>query len=124
MILTLGLSETVQFDKDRLGEIIARLGPRGADEVISRTAEELAVQLAKVHKAAKCGRMGDLFSAARKIAEYSSHVGMPSLSTAARNLAGLSDVPDGAALAATVARLERVGEMSLMQVWDLQDLSM
>jgi len=124
MIQALGLVETVRLDKDRLAQVIARLGPRGADEVISRTMEELAVQLAKVHKGVERGHLAEICAAASKIAEFSAHIGMPSLSQAASNVANVARTNGGSALAATAARLERVGEASLMQVWDLQDLSM
>ena len=124
MIQSLRLQEHVELDKDRLAEIIGRLGPRGADEVISRTMEELAVQLAKIHKSAGRGNLQDLGNAARKIAEFSAHIGMPALSNAAQNVASISKINNGAALTATVARLERIGEASLLRVWDLQDLSM
>jgi len=124
MIQKLRLAEAVQLDKDRLAEIIARLGPRGADEVISRSMEELAVQLAKVHKALERGKANDMQVAAQKIAEFSAHIGMPALSSAAKNVAEIADVDQSPALHATAARLERIGEASLMQVWDLQDLSM
>ncbi len=124
MIQSLRLQEHVELDKDRLAEIIGRLGPRGADEVISRTMEELAVQLAKIHKAAGRENLEDLGISARKIAEFSAHIGMPALSNAAQNVASISGSNNGVALMATVARLERIGEASLLQVWDLQDLSM
>ena len=124
MIQSLKLQEHVELDKDRLAEIIGRLGPRGADEVISRTMEELAVQLAKIHKAARRDNLESLGNAARKIAEFSAHIGMPALSNAALNVANISGFNNGVALMATVARLERIGEASLLQVWDLQDLSM
>ncbi|MEE9388113.1 MAG: hypothetical protein V3U96_05855 [Paracoccaceae bacterium] len=124
MVLSLRLDEPVVLDKNRLAEIIARLGPRGADEVISRTMEELAVQLAKVHKASASGKHIEINRAAQKIMEYAAHVGMPTLSAAAANVVTYQHPGTASALAAIIARLERTGEASLMQVWDLQDLSM
>lgn len=124
MIQTLRLSEKARLDKNRLSEIVARLGSRGADDLISRTMEELAVQLAKVHKGFARGSTHEVHMAARKISEFSAHVGMPSLSAVASDVTRLAQENDGAAFAATVARLGRIGESSLMKVWDLQDLSM
>ncbi len=124
MILSMQLVEQVRLDKNRLSEIVARLGPLGADDLISRTMEELAVQLAKVHKAYQRGSMNEVRNAVRKISEVAAHVGMPGLSSVAGDVRQLLDMRDTAALAATVARLGRIGESSLMQVWDLQDLSM
>ncbi len=119
----LQLAEPAQLDKNRLAEIIARLGPRGADDLVSRAMEELAVQLAKVHKGYGRGAMAEAQAAAEKISEVAAHVGMPGLSRVARDVRRLAGGHDGAALAATVARLGRIGESSLMKVWDLQDLS-
>jgi hypothetical protein len=124
MIQALRLAVTVQLDKNRITEITTRLGPGAADDVISRTMEELAVQLAKVHSAVKQGLTHEAQVAAWKIAEFSAHIGMPSLSAAAITVAEVSSGNCGVALVATAARLDRIGEASLMQVWDLQDLSM
>ncbi len=127
MIHELRHSEPVRLDKVRLAEIVARLGPRGADDMVSRAMEELAVQLARVHKNYGRARMGDVVEAAAVVARIAAHVGMPGLSRVARDVGWLARPArsrnNDVALAATVARLVRIGEDSLMQVWDLQDLS-
>ncbi len=119
MIQAINLTEMVQFDKERVAQIVARLGQRNADDVIARTMEELAVQLAKVHRDVDRGLTGEVQTAAAKIAEFSAHIGMPSLSVAAQNVANATQTNCSSALAATTARLDRVGEASLLQVWDL-----
>lgn len=124
MIVTLRPTEKIQLDHNRLTEIVARLGSRGADELISRTMEELAVQLAKVHKGLERGLFQEAQSAARKIVEVAAHVGMLVFSDVAADVVRLAGTSDGAALAATAGRLTRIGEGYLMKVWDLQDLSM
>ncbi len=124
VIVTLRPTEQVQLDRNRLMEIVARLGSRGADELISRVMEELAIQLSKVHNALGRGSIQDAQSAARKIVELAAHVGMPLLSDVAGHMVQLVNTDDGAALAATAARLSRTGEASLMKVWELKDLSM
>ncbi len=115
--------ERVRLDRHRLDEIVARFGPHGADDLISRAMEELAVQLAKVHKAYQRAALCEVESAALKIGEVAAHVGMPGFARVAGDVARLARRNDGAALSATVARLGRIGECSLMKVWDLQDLS-
>jgi len=124
VIQTLRPCERIKLDRNRLAEIVARLGPHGADELISRTMEELAVLLAKVHKSLRRDDPSSAGRSARKIAEVAAHVGMPLLSKVASDVVVLAGINDGAALAATVARLSRIGEDSLMKVWDLQDLKM
>ena len=44
---------------------------------------------------------------------------MTLLARVGRDVLALSDRPDATALAATMARLERIGEISLVAVWDL-----
>ncbi len=122
-IQNLQLWEPAQLDKNRLAEIVARLGPRGADDFVSRAMEELAVQLAKVHKGHHRGARNETAAAAAKIAGVAAHVGMAGLARVAGDVEQLAALNDTVALGASVARLARVGESSLMTVWDLQDLS-
>ncbi len=123
MILNLVPAENIQLDQFRLTELRARLGPRGADELVSRAMEELAVQLAKVHKAFDQNRVAEMQLAAKVIIEVSPHIGLNCLGRVAADVASLSVSSDSAALAASASRLSRIGESSLVAVWDLQDLS-
>ena len=125
MILALRPVEPARLDTHRIAEIVARLGPRGADDMISRAMEELAVLLARIHKAYGRRALHEVSEAAREIDRLAGHVGMPVLARVARDVARLSrrGGDDGTALAATIARLGRVGEDSLMGIWDIQDIS-
>lgn len=49
---------------------------------------------------------------------------MTTLARVARDVAELCQADDSAALSAAMARLTRVGERSLIAVWDLQDMSL
>ena len=123
MIVELPLAEPVQLDSDRLAEIVARLGPGAADDVISRAMEELAVLLARAHNGYCGGNLNALGFAAGQIASLALRLGLPVLARVARDVRMLAQGRDGAALAATVARLERLGEASLMLIWDVRDKS-
>lgn len=123
MIIQLQPRETARLDKARLAEIVARLGPRGADDMITRGMEELAVQLAKVHRGFARSHLHEIGCAAQQVQQLAHRMGMPDLARVARDAQSLSCTCDGAALAAAVSRLGRLGEASLMKVWDLQDLS-
>ncbi|MBV1866533.1 MAG: hypothetical protein KUG69_01300 [Marinosulfonomonas sp.] len=104
-------------------ELAIRLGPVGADKLMSRALEELAVQLAKAHRSFLRSNMNEMRASAGKVAEVSDHIGLASLSLIAQHVCELATANDSTALAAVVARLTRVGELSLMQVWELEDLS-
>ena len=123
MILQLQLAETSQLDERRLAEIAARLGAVGADDMISRGMEDLAVQLARIHKAYLRGNASLMEATLTQICDLAFRLGMPGLLRVARDVGALMDRSDDPALAATVARLGRIGESSLMQVWDIRDLS-
>ncbi len=123
VILKLVPVENIQLDQFRLTELRAQLGPRRADELVTRAMEELAVQLVKVHKALGQYRLAEVHAAAKSIAGVAHHIGLNCLGRVASDVASLSVSSDSAALAASASRLSRIGESSLVAVWDLQDLS-
>jgi hypothetical protein len=48
-------------------------------------------------------------------------IGMASLARVARDVSSCAVRVDAAALGATLARLERIADVSLMAIWDMQD---
>ncbi len=123
MIIQLKLADRAHLDTARLSEIVARLGPRGAEDMISRAMEDLAVQLAKVHRAFARGNLHEVAFATKQVEVLAHRMGMPDVARVARDVVALSTRGDATAISATVARLGRIGESSLMEVWDVQDLS-
>lgn len=115
--------EKVRLDNAHLKALYERLGPNGAEDFISRTMEELAVQLAKLNRSYGAGQLDDVLRIAPLIGSLADQIGMYIVARVALDVVCLSKRNDGAALAATVARLGRVGESSLMAVWDIQGLS-
>ena len=116
--------ETVRLDSDRLGELYAQLGEAGAEDVVCRAMEELAARLAYAERMYRLGHHADLRKSVRSLAAIADQVGMFTLARVARNVIGCVDTGDAIALAATLARLLRIGERSLTAGWDLQDLSL
>lgn len=115
--------EKVRLDNAKLQDLYQRLGPVGAETVISGAMEELAVRLAKASRAYHRGDLSEVQKIAHSICGIADQVGMADLGRVAGDVAALTRRNDGAALAATNSRLVRLGERSLMAVWDLQDLS-
>ena len=97
-----------------------RLGPIAAEDLISRTMEDLAVLLAQAGRAYEAGELNAVMVHAGRISEQAHHIGMTKLARVAGDVITLAHSQDGAALAAVVERLSRLGEKSLMAVWDLQ----
>ena len=83
--------------------------------------EDLAVLLAQASRAFEAGDFNALLVSASKISEQAQHIGMTKLARVAGDAMALSTGKDTAALAAVTERLSRLGEKSLMAVWDLQE---
>lgn len=116
-------NEAVLLNPDRLGELYAQLGEAAAEDVICRAMEEMAVRLACAERMYREDQITDLRKMVRCMAAIADQVGMHGLTRVARDLAHCIDCGDHNGLAATLARLLRIGERSLTEVWDLRDLS-
>ena len=110
--------EIVQLNSDRLEELYAQLGEAGAEDVVCRALEELAVRLTHADRCWREGRTADLHKSARSLIGISEQIGMLMLARVARDVAHCAEKGDGIALAATLCRLIRIGERSLSEIWD------
>lgn len=115
--------ETVRLDHGRVESLYRQLGETGAEDVICRAIEELAVRLAHCERLWRKGRLEDLRKSARSLIAIADQIGMTTLSRVAGDVTRTIDAQDAAALGATLCRLMRIGERSLTAVWDLQDIS-
>ena len=122
-VIMLQRDESVRIDPDRLGALYRQLGERGAEDVVCRAIEELAVRLSQCSKMLRADDTVALRKNARTVLAISEQVGMMALARVAGDVTIAIDQDDRVALAATFTRLMRIGERSLTAVWDLQDLS-
>ncbi len=122
-VVMLAQKEKVRLDPDRLGELYAQLGQAGAEDVVCRAMEELAVRLSHTERLYRQELMGDMRKSARSLVAISEQIGMHMLARVAMDVTRCIDEGDSTALAATLSRLLRIGEQSLTAIWDLQDLS-
>ena len=116
-------AEAVYLDTDRLEEICSRLGYSGGETAICAAMEDLAAMLHQAGVLWKAGEPVALAQMARQIAAVADRIGMSSLARVAGDVAELCGGFDTAALGATVARMRRLGEQSLLAIWDRQDLT-
>lgn len=122
-ILTVMHTENVRLDPDKLSELYAQLGEAGAEDVVCRAIEELAVRLSHCERLWRQNNMPLLRKNARSLIAISDQVGMTAMAKIAGDVTDAVDSEDQAAIAATLFRLLRVGERSLTAVWEQQDLS-
>ena len=120
-VAVLKLAEAVALDRDQLEVLYRQLGPVGADKVVQHALEELSALLEALPGDYRDGRFDDLTAGARALAAVAQQVGMTKLARVSRDLSDLSSGRDAPALGAVIARLGRIGDRSLVAVWDMSD---
>ncbi|WP_101068504.1 hypothetical protein [Roseovarius salinarum] len=115
--------EDTQVDLARLADLGRRLGQPDADAVVCRAMEELAQRIARTDAHCRAGALDQAAASARSMVAMAEQLGMVRLARVAADVARCARGGDRTALAATRARLLRVGERSLHEIWQAQDLS-
>lgn len=115
--------EGARLDADRVEMLYVQLGPIGAEDVVCRAMEELAYRLGHIDRLYCAQDWPEMRKNTRALAAIADQIGMTLLARVAGDVICCIDDGDGTALAATLSRLVRTGEMSLTEIWDLQDLS-
>lgn len=119
----LATHETVSIDHRRLGDIVAELGISGAHNVIGLAVEQIALALVALRDLAVAGDMESAAQQADRLSRLAWQVGFLSLAAVAMDVMATAERHDHPAFAATVARLGRVGNKSLTDVWEMEALS-
>lgn len=122
-MLFLKQSETVRLNAERLEALYLQLGERGAEDVVCRALEELALRLRYIERCHRDAQWREMRKPVRGLIAIAEQIGMQLLSDVARDVTRCIDGGDRVALAATLSRLLRIGERSLSEIWDLQDIS-
>jgi len=121
-ILQIRPVEQVSVDQERLGSLYAQLGEAGAEDVVCRALEELALRMTHCDRLYREQGWLDLRKNTRSLIAIADQIGMQKLSQIAGDVTGCIDDGDMIALAATLSRLLRIGERSLTAIWDIGDL--
>ncbi|KPN64961.1 hypothetical protein XMM379_002245 [Aliiroseovarius sp. xm-m-379] len=115
--------EAVRLDRDQLEILLLQLGPTSADKLVNQALEDLAIGLAQIKKHHAAGQVQETREQIRALKAIAQKLGMTTLARICRDARDLVGSPDIAGCAAVLARLNRIGEGSLIAVWDLQDMS-
>lgn len=111
------------MDGDRLGILFSKLNRQDAEDMIGRAVEELAVRLSQCEVLWRHRDVAALRKSVRSLIAIADQIGMCALARCAEHVITCLDMDDRTAIAATLARLVRVGDASLNAMWDLQDMS-
>ncbi|MGB3246947.1 MAG: hypothetical protein WBB25_20615 [Sulfitobacter sp.] len=120
-VLQIRPNEQVDVDQECLGTLYSQLGSSGAENVVCRALEELALRLSHCDRLYRAQDRKELRKETRSLIAISDQVGMLMLSKVAADVTRCIDADDTNALAATLSRLLRIGERSLTAIWDVGD---
>ncbi len=122
-IVFLGLSESVSLEAERLRSLLLKTTPQDAEKIVCRAVEELALRLSHCGRHWRQGELPELRKCARSMIAISEQIGMSTLARVSGDVVASIDADDSVATAATQARLTRIGDASLLTIWDYRDLS-
>ena len=120
---TLSHAEKVHVDSGILAEISTKMGEVGADQAVTLAMEQSMASLCSMQKAMTLGKTQELITLAENLADIVGKVGMTSYAKVAHDVGRCAGTGNAVALSATMARLHRIGDRSIMAVWGLEDLS-
>lgn len=113
--------EKINLDQDRLGALYAQLGDAGAEDVVCRALEELALRMSHCDRLYREQGWIELRKNTRSLIAIAEQIGMLMLSKVAGDVTRCIDAGDATSLAATLSRLLRIGERSLTAAWDIAE---
>ena len=117
-VTALAVDEPVRVDARRVSDIVNELGETAAETVIGMALEQLAAALSAIDRALVRGDLADTVLHADKLSRLAWQIGLSSLAGVAIDLGRCAEGQDLTSLAAVRARLMRVGNRSLTQIWD------
>lgn len=120
-IRLLAPAERVRLDHERLQALYDEMGDSGAEDVVCRAMEELAVRLAKAEKLHRRGDHAELRRLVKSLVGIADQIGMSKLARVASDVAFCIEIRNQVALGATFSRLLRIGERSLSAIWDAEE---
>ena len=123
-IIKIRLSESVQLDQVRIDTLYAQLGETGAENVVCRAMEELALRMSQCETLWRDQNKAQLRKHARSLIAIADQIGMKTLARVAGDVTNCVDDMDDVALAATLSRMLRIGERSLAAIWSMENLSL
>ena len=117
-VSVLAVDEDVLVDMQRLEQIVSELGDQTANQVINAALEQLALALTDTLKAAENDDLGQIVRSADRLSRLAWQVGLVTLAGVGVDVGSCAEKRDTAGLATTIARLRRIGNRSLTEIWD------
>ena len=121
-VSVLKLNEVVLLNRDRIVQLKRQLGERAAQDVLCRAVEEIALRLEQVTEQYMRQETAQMRKFTRSLLAIADQIGLDTLTMVADDVLCAIDFGDLVALAATHSRLLRIGQSSLTEIWEMQDV--
>lgn len=121
-ITELAPEEPARFNPECLEELCLKIGEVRAEAEVALALHRISEVLPKMATLLQEDERAFVV-AIEKISRDAELIGMATLARVARSVLDCFTTANHVALAATLSRLDRVGERSIHAVWDLEDLS-
>jgi hypothetical protein len=108
--------DVMRIDPEPLARLQAALGPHGAEDVVCRALEDISHRLRRLSEDYAALDMDKLARGARSIAAVSAQIGLRDLALVATHVLDCTGHGESAALAATLARMFRVGRRAVTEI--------
>lgn len=118
-VIVLECAEAMQCDGDVLARGFAGRAPHEAEELLCRVLENIAYWLDVLHSTDPGASVAARIKAARRIALVARQIGLNGVALAADHVMQCLVQADPVALAATLARLQRLFDLAVTTVWDV-----
>ncbi|WP_339108267.1 hypothetical protein [Thioclava sp. GXIMD4216] len=122
-VTKLRCNETVRIEQARIVALYAQLGQQAAERLMASAIEDLAMHMVAIDAAVQKNQLGAFDDAVTSLIPLARQVGMTKLEQVTRDLRDCMRAQDLVASRAVLARLMRIGDRSLSEVWDLEDMS-
>ena len=122
MITQLHPVDQIDLDRAQLSTLYTQLGPVGAEDVVCRAMEELALRLSLCDRLHRAAHLVELRKNTRSLVAIAQQIGMSGVANVATDVTACIDAENHVGLAATMNRLMRTGEASLTAIWEMQDI--
>lgn len=113
----------VRLDSERLELLYSQLGEDGADNVLCRAMEEMAVRVKQSEKLYREKNTTELRKTVHSLIAIAEQVGLQTLALVSKDVVNCIDAADWVALGATFSRLIRSSDQSLTAIWELEGIT-
>lgn len=117
-VAALAMTELVSLDERRLQDIVNELGEVAAEGLIQLALEQMALAVQALQADARSDDGRAIAAQAERLSRLAWQVGLVTLAGVAVDIADCASRRDRVALQATLARMGRVADRSLTDIWD------